>query len=888
VGVLNQFIGEKQWHRFESRLERNVNSVCNLLREFKIKATFFALGWIGDMYPDIIRKIVSEGHEIASGGYWKRSAKEMSPSEFRDDLQRAKRALENAGSNKIIGYRCPHKRLDIPDLWVLDILAEEGYLYDASFYPIFKSDKGKPLFLSTCEYQTEHSTIWEIPMSTKRILGYNIPISGGNYFRQIPHWFMMRKFKEWCKKTEAPFVLYFHTWELDPEQPRVTPLGLLSRVRQYRNLDKMKSILPIYFRQGQFQSISQYLNLPLEYPSAGDTCPPQVSVSLERARGFKSETPDRISSQKVSVIIPCFNEASSLPYLKKVLQELVERAQNKYELNFIFVDDASRDDTYKSLQQLFGRENACKILRHNKNEGITGALLTGLRSADTEIVCSIDADCSYDPLILLEMIPLLEDGVDLVTASPYHNNGEVQNVPGWRLLISKSLSRIYQSILTNKLATYTSFLRVYRRSSILKLVINYKDFLGVTEMIAKLDSSGGTILEYPAILQCRIFGYSKMKVFSTIIGHLKLLAEIVRYRHKGAFSVQRSAISSQQSAVSGQLSAVSGQQSARMNILVTGGSGFIGTNLVSDLLKKGHRVLIYDKQISNDYPDLCILGDIRDKENLANSMQGVDVVYHLAAEHRDDVRPASTYYQVNVGGAKNIVYALEKNHINRLIFTSTVAVYDLNSVEPDEDSPIKPFNDYGRSKYQAEVIFNDWADANKTNSLVIVRPTVIFGERNRGNVYNLFYQLASGRFIMVGNGKNKKSIGYILNFTKFLTLLLQAASGKYIYNYADKPDLRIDELIRIAQETLNIKPEINFRIPYSIGILGGYAFDCLTKINGKTYPISSIRIKKFCADTRISTEKLRNTGFTAPFSLIDGLKKMIISEFTQNIEGNRN
>ncbi len=168
-----------------------------------------------------------------------------------------------------------------------------------------------------------------------------------------------------------------------------------------------------------------------------------------------------------------------------------------------------------------------------------------------------------------------------------------------------------------------------------------------------------------------------------------------------------------------------------MNILITGGSGFIGTNLVSDLLKEGHKVTIYDKLKSETYPDLCIIGDIRDKEKLTRSMRGVDTVYHLAAEHRDDVHPASLYYEVNVGGAENMVYALNKNNVKRLIFTSTVAVYGLNSGEPNEDSLIRPFNDYGKSKYEAETIFSKWADSDHTNCLITVRPTVIFGEKNR-------------------------------------------------------------------------------------------------------------------------------------------------------------
>jgi len=316
-----------------------------------------------------------------------------------------------------------------------------------------------------------------------------------------------------------------------------------------------------------------------------------------------------------------------------------------------------------------------------------------------------------------------------------------------------------------------------------------------------------------------------------------------------------------------------------MNILVTGGSGFIGTNLVADLLKEGHNVTIYDKQKSETYPGLCIVADIRDKEKLARSMRGVDAVYHLAAEHRDDVRPASLYYEVNVGGAENIVFAIKKNGVDRLIFTSTVAVYGLNSGTPNEDSPVKPFNDYGKSKYEAEIIFNKWVDSDNKNSLIIVRPAVIFGEKNRGNVYNLLNQLASGKFIKVGKGINRKSMGYVLNLASFLTTLLESEPGQFVYNYADKPDLCMNELIKIFHNTLGKNPKLNFHIPYALGLMGGYGYDILAKITGKTYPVSSIRIKKFCADTVIDADRLHNTGFVPSYTLAEGLSRMIKSEF---------
>jgi nucleoside-diphosphate-sugar epimerase len=316
-----------------------------------------------------------------------------------------------------------------------------------------------------------------------------------------------------------------------------------------------------------------------------------------------------------------------------------------------------------------------------------------------------------------------------------------------------------------------------------------------------------------------------------------------------------------------------------MNILVTGGSGFIGTNLVTDLLGKGHNVTIYDKRQSETYPALCIVGDIRDQKKLADSMHGVNAVYHLAAEHRDDVHPALLYYEVNVGGAENMVYALKNNNVNQLIFTSTVAVYGLNSTTTHEDGPVKPFNDYGKSKYEAETIFNQWADSDHTCSLITVRPTVIFGEKNRGNVYNLLYQLLSGKFIMVGKGINRKSMGYVLNLTHFLTTLLESGPGRFVYNYADKPDLSMNELIKIFHNMIGNNHKHHFKIPYALGLLGGYCYDILAKVTGKTYPISSIRIKKFCADTMINADKLQQTGFVPSYTLAEGLRRMIKSEF---------
>jgi len=531
-GVFKQVIGEKQWSRFESRLDKNVNDTLSLLKAFNIKATFFTLGWIADNYPEIIKRLVSEGHEIANAGYWARSATEMKPEQLIEDLLRSKEALERAGSNKVIGYRCAYQWFHTPDFWVLDILAKEGYVYDASFRPPLWQLIKKSSQRFSHIYETKHGEIWEFPTSTSSFIGLNLPIAGGSYLRLFPHFLMLQGFKKWCKETDAPFVLYFHPWELDTQQPVINAAGKLSKICQYRNLGKMEWILPAYFREDKFQSISQYLKIPLEYPDLKEQLSPRELDAIEIKTKPERDASAAYEIQNVSVVIPCYNESSSLLYLSKALDELKMESQEKYTFKFILVDDCSKDDTYTILNKLFGVRADCKVLKHEKNMGVAAALKTGIIEATNEIVCTIDADCSYDPLELSKMIPLLEDNIDMVTASPYHRDGFVFGVPRWRLCLSKTLSKMYHFILRHKLSTYTSCFRVYRRSSVLSLPCLYGDFRGIIEQLALLDIQGGSIREYPTTLQCRIFGHSKMKILKTIAGHLKLLLEIIKYQRK--------------------------------------------------------------------------------------------------------------------------------------------------------------------------------------------------------------------------------------------------------------------------------------------------------------------------------------------------------------------
>jgi nucleoside-diphosphate-sugar epimerase len=317
-----------------------------------------------------------------------------------------------------------------------------------------------------------------------------------------------------------------------------------------------------------------------------------------------------------------------------------------------------------------------------------------------------------------------------------------------------------------------------------------------------------------------------------------------------------------------------------MKICIIGGSGFIGTHLINKLNESSNNTIVFDKNICASTKN-SIIGDIRDKSALVKALSGVKVIYNLAAEHRDDVTPTSLYYDVNVQGARNIVEAAELNNINKIIFTSTVAVYGLNKKIPDESSPTEPFNHYGQSKLQAEAVFNEWVTKSSDHTLVTVRPVVIFGEGNKGNVYNLIKQIKSSKFLMVGLGENCKSMAYVGNIANFLASATEFGPGKHLFNFATKPDMTVRELVSFVRTELGMTAPLP-KLPYSLGLAGGFTFDVLAKLTGKKFPISSIRIRKFCANTTVSTKALDELGFKPPFTLQEGLNRMI-ANLDQNI-----
>ncbi len=534
VGAFETLIQQRNWENFEPRYEQNTLKTLDLLDRYDTKGTFFVLGWIADLNPDLVREIVARGHEVASRGFYHRSAKNLTPDEFREDLRRSNEAIERACGQKVVGFRAAEKLAFDQSEWILKTLAEEGFAYDASFLPTSKTDKTKRV---AHEIEVDDKKIWEFPYPTTDLGVGLLPISGGNYFRQLPYTLMRKAVKGWHTKHDDPFTFYFHVWELDPEQPRISAASSMNRIRHYRKLDKMEWILHENLALYKCTGIAEHLGIERETVQIAARETDVAASTITKSVNRESLTP-------VSIVIPCYNEQESMPYLAKTLASVENQLQGiGYTSNLVFVDDKSQDNTIAVIDSLFGGRDDVQVVKHEVNKGVAGAIITGIRAARTEIVCSIDCDCTFDPHELVNMIPMLTEGVDLVQASPYHKDGAVQNVPGWRLLLSKGASVLFRLILQTKIASYTACFRVMRRSAMVDIEPQESGFHGVPEMLGLLDLKGGKIVEFPTVLAVRLFGASKMKTLKTIGGTVKLMSRLTMLRFFGKSTPIRPSLS---------------------------------------------------------------------------------------------------------------------------------------------------------------------------------------------------------------------------------------------------------------------------------------------------------------------------------------------------------
>jgi len=313
-------------------------------------------------------------------------------------------------------------------------------------------------------------------------------------------------------------------------------------------------------------------------------------------------------------------------------------------------------------------------------------------------------------------------------------------------------------------------------------------------------------------------------------------------------------------------------------IILVGGSGFIGSYISENLLRDRRDFEVIDLIEPSSSDVVFRSGDIRYPDQI-RLPDGTDTIIHLAAVHRDDARPRSSYAQTNVVGTRNVVEAAELTGVRRIIFTSTVAVYGFAGPDANEEAIIAPFNEYGRTKYLAEQILKEWYMRDQKNrSLTILRPTVVFGPKNRGNVYNLINQIHRNRFIMVGSGKNKKSICYVENLVDFMLRCLELPSGARVLNYVDKPDVTMNALVGIVRTALGKGDGVGMRVPRSVGLALGVLADAFSGVTGVSVPLSRVRVEKFTATTTFSSGASA-VGFVPKYSVEDALEKTIDQDF---------
>jgi polysaccharide deacetylase family protein (PEP-CTERM system associated) len=245
-----------RWEYQTSRVEANTLRLLELLASLNVHATFFVLGWVADRFPGLVREIAAGGHELGCHSYWHRLIYKLKPEEFREDTRRAKDVIEQIAGQSLNVYRAPTYSLIDRSVWAFEILAELGFSYDSSIYPIHHDRYGMPdAPRAPFRFQTLSGTMTEFPLTTFRLAGHNMPVGGGGYLRLLPRMYTHLGLKR-VQAEGLPIVIYVHPWEVDPEQPRL-PSGLSTRLRHYTNLSRTFERLRSLLQEGTYTSFRE-------------------------------------------------------------------------------------------------------------------------------------------------------------------------------------------------------------------------------------------------------------------------------------------------------------------------------------------------------------------------------------------------------------------------------------------------------------------------------------------------------------------------------------------------------------------------------------------------------------------------------------------------------
>jgi len=268
VSAFSQSVSRQDWDKYPCRVEQNTTALLEIFSKADVRATFFVLGWVAERFPKLVSTIDKAGHEIACHGFSHELVYKQTPKRFREETIRAKGILENIIQKPVDGYRAASYSITQQSLWALDILAESGFRYDSSIFPVHHDRYGipgakrEPHILKTPD---GHSLI-EFPLSTYTFGSYRLPVAGGGYFRLFPYWFTSHALSTINKQDGLPFIFYLHPWEIDPNQPRIKA-GLLSRFRHYQNLKRCQSRLEKLIREFSFGTVQQSLSQINLHPS---------------------------------------------------------------------------------------------------------------------------------------------------------------------------------------------------------------------------------------------------------------------------------------------------------------------------------------------------------------------------------------------------------------------------------------------------------------------------------------------------------------------------------------------------------------------------------------------------------------------------------------------
>ena len=461
--ALRQHLSRRHWRRLEARAAIAVRKAAMLCAQRGATATFCVLGTTAERWPELLRELALAGHEVALAGHEPQDLGAVTAADRPAVLEALLRA--RLAIEAATGQRVCGFRAAWPQ-------------------PGATAWWREPLAAAGFAYDATELTDAE-PAQRAAVASF----AGGTATAHT-----------------------FAAWELDREQPRLT--GLPRRVfrAHYDRLDHASARMDAL--PARLVSIRSLLGLPVQVAAA---------AAARAAAPVPSPRPD---APRLAIVVPLKDEEAGLRSLVAELQTAAQQLRECASCEFVFVDDGSEDRTWPLLQELLAARPEVRLVQHARNAGVAAAIRTGVQATDAPFVASIDGDLSYDPMELQHMLPLLANA-DVVTASPYHENGGVLNVPGWRLVLSRTLSGCYRILLRSRIRTWTSCFRLYRRSAIADLPLANPGFLGTAELLVRVLRRGGRVVEHPCVLEARLFGVSKMRVLRTIRGHLGLLWRVL-------------------------------------------------------------------------------------------------------------------------------------------------------------------------------------------------------------------------------------------------------------------------------------------------------------------------------------------------------------------------